>query len=90
LALISQRSLSIALVCTGGGANLITMRDPRRCAMLDAYIIDRIRRERDRERERDGGFIPLHIEIPPPPAIPPREEREEESDRGSVIIDFQV
>ena len=37
--------------------------------MLDAYIIDRIQKERSREQQRDGAFIPLHIEVP-------REERE--------------
>lgn len=58
--------------------------------MLDAYIIDRIRREREQERD---VRIPLHIEPPPPPD--PRaedDERGEETDdggnRGSVVIDF--
>ena len=62
--------------------------------MLDAYIIDRIRQEREREKEsRDGAFVPLHIETPRPrPGGEPHQERNEDrdSDRGSVIIDFQV
>ena len=56
--------------------------------MLDAYIVDRIRREK--EREQKSSYVPLHIEKQPP--SPPRERREEreESDRGSVIIDFHM
>jgi hypothetical protein len=59
--------------------------------MLDAYIIDRIRRERDRERE-EGSLIPLRIEPPPisPPRASPAEERQPSSDRGSVVIDFTL
>ncbi|MEZ4321059.1 MAG: hypothetical protein R3F61_26505 [Myxococcota bacterium] len=59
--------------------------------MLDAYIIDRIRREREKE-SRDGALVPLHIEVPrpPPSAEPPPEDRDEKQERGSVIIDFQL
>lgn len=58
--------------------------------MLDAYIIDRIRRERDRAR-RDGAQVPLHIEPPRPDRRPPVDgEAEEKPERGSVIIDFHV
>lgn len=58
--------------------------------MLDAYIIDRIRRERERGR-RDGAQVPLHIEPPrPDPEDPRRPERKEEPERGSVIIDFHL
>lgn len=61
--------------------------------MLDAFIIERIRRER--ERQRDGAYAPLHIEPPMPPSEPPRPRREDTDDdrtpdRGSVIIDFQL
>lgn len=57
--------------------------------MLDAFIIERIRREREREKERrDSGFVPLRIEPPPPPPYAPVDERPEE--RGSVIIDFGI
>ena len=57
--------------------------------MLDAFIIDRIRQQR--EERREGDFVPARIEVPPEP--PPRRDddrrdREEDSDRGSIIIDF--
>lgn len=55
--------------------------------MLDAYIIERIRREREAERS-EGAFIPLRIEPPRPP--PPRPVPREENDRGSTIIDFNL
>ena len=62
--------------------------------MLDAYIIDRIRKERE-AREQEDRRIPLHIEnhvIEHPRED--REERDERGDRpgerGAVIIDFQV
>ncbi len=58
--------------------------------MLDAYIIDRIRREREAERNR-GALVPLHIEAPeerPPDDATDEVPAEEERDRGSVIIDF--
>jgi hypothetical protein len=60
--------------------------------MLDAYIIDRIRREREKE-SRDGAYVPLQIDAPrPQPGEMPRNEQEDdrEGERGSVIIDFQV
>lgn len=57
--------------------------------MLDAFIIDRIRRERDAAR---GSFIPLRVEVPPPP---PRVEPlvpapEEGAERGIAEIDFTI
>jgi hypothetical protein len=57
-------------------------------SLLDAYIIDRINREK---AERTGREMPapLHIEpqrLPDPP--PPKIERE--PDRGSVVVDFRV
>jgi hypothetical protein len=61
--------------------------------MLDAYIIDRIRREQERA-QRENAQIPLHIDQPP---VDPDEEqrRRERRDReregdGSVVIDFHV
>ncbi len=57
--------------------------------MLDTFIIDRIRRER--ERERQSGRVPLRIERSPP--LPPEEPREEApagESRGSVVIDFRL
>ena len=62
--------------------------------MLDAYIIERIRQERERE-QRDGAFIPLHIEPPrPEPPRPDSErapvERDDDIDRGNIVIDFRL
>lgn len=62
--------------------------------MLDAYIIERIRQERERE-QRDGAFIPLHIEQPrPEPPRPDSErapvERDDDIDRGNIVIDFRL
>ena len=59
--------------------------------MLDAYIIDRIRRERDEARRQTQ--VPLHIERPPPEApVPegPRPSDDREPDRGSIVIDFHL
>ncbi len=59
--------------------------------MFDAFIINRIRRERQREQERR---IPLHIEAPRRPE--PRHERRHNSDhdtenkRGIEIIDYSI
>ncbi|MCA9572942.1 MAG: hypothetical protein KC656_34130 [Myxococcales bacterium] len=58
--------------------------------MLDAYIIDRIQKERSREQQRDGAFIPLHIEVPREEREPDLPPREEEQDRGSTQIDFRL
>lgn len=59
--------------------------------MLDSYIIDRIRKEREKER-RQTSYIPLRIdrtmERPEPPTSTGR--KEEENPRGSVIIDFDI
>jgi len=63
--------------------------------MLDAYIIDRIRRERE-EQDRRQSRVPLHIEPPPqqpvsgPATDDDRPERNDSDERGSVVIDFHV
>ena len=60
--------------------------------MLDAYIIDRIHREREAVRKQDVG-VPLHIERPPPPMpdpVKPERPMDDEGERGSVVIDFHV
>ena len=57
--------------------------------MLDAYIIERIRRERE---ERESPFIPLRIDVPrEPPRDDGRDEvQRDEEERGSVVIDFSI
>ena len=60
--------------------------------MLDSFIIERIRRERE---SRDGGRIPLRIEDSYPASLPldpqkPREPQEEKPERGVAIIDFTI
>ncbi len=57
--------------------------------MLDAYVIEEIKR-RDREQGRDDRPV---VELPlPPPAPPAREDGgdrdRKDSDRGVVIIDY--
>lgn len=55
--------------------------------MLDAFIIDKIRQKR--EERREGDFVPARIEVPPEPVRRrDDDERDDEPDRGSVIIDF--
>jgi hypothetical protein len=61
--------------------------------MLDAYIIERIRREKALEEQRNPALVPLRIEIPPDlseeiPLPPPR--RDKDSGRGSTEIDFNI
>lgn len=55
--------------------------------MLDAYVIDEIkRRERDRERDvRPTAELPVPS---PPPAPPEKDPDGGEKDRGVVIIDL--
>jgi hypothetical protein len=55
--------------------------------MLDAYVIDEIKR---RERERSKDDRPA-VELPlPPPAPPSRDDDrgDRKDDRGVVIIDY--
>lgn len=57
--------------------------------MLDAFIIEEIkRREEEEERRRDEGRPRLEIPIEPErPLVPSGEEK---PDRGVVIIDYSV
>lgn len=56
--------------------------------MLDAYIIDRIRREEDQRRQKDAR-VPLYIdERPPPPRS--RDDEKKDPERGSIIIDYSA
>jgi hypothetical protein len=60
--------------------------------MLDAYVIEEIKR-RDRDRNRDDRPV---VELPLPPPVPPRPgnvgnvdgDAERKDDRGVVIIDY--
>ena len=63
----------------------------RRRHMLDAYIIDRIREERE-QRRREGALVPLHKEVPRPPrgADDDTDRDDTPAERGSVVIDFQL
>ncbi len=57
--------------------------------MLDAYIIEKIKREHERKREENR--IPLQIENPdndPRPRSPEPAGDEPTPERGVVIIDF--
>lgn len=57
--------------------------------MLDAYIIERIRRERE-QRQDERKQIPLYIDERPPREPSGDEEKAPGSERGSVIIDLTV
>ena len=56
--------------------------------MLDAYVIEEIKR-REREKGRDDRPV-VELPVPPPgPSRPPdRQDRDEGGDRGVVIIDY--
>ena len=59
--------------------------------MLDAYIIDRIRREREERDRREGSQIPLYIEdIKHSENHRQPEKDADRPEKGSVKIDFQV
>ena len=56
--------------------------------MLDAYVIEEIKR---RERERGGDDRPaveLPLPAPPPPGRAPDRDGDDRGDRGVVIIDY--
>lgn len=56
--------------------------------MLDAFIIERIRQEKNRHRE---SGVPLRIDVPEIVEPAPRqEEKKEEDPRGVVVIDFSL
>ena len=61
--------------------------------MLDAYIIEEIKRQEEERRRRDSDRPRLHIEIPRPPLEAPVVDRDdedepEESDDGIIRIDL--
>lgn len=62
--------------------------------MLDAFIIDRIRRQQE-EAARRQERIPLQIEVPRPPrgpevAHPRGSDPHRDEGRGIAVIDFSI
>ncbi len=56
--------------------------------MLDAYVIEEIKR-RERERGRDDRpAVELPLPAPPPAGRSPDREGDDRGDRGVVIIDY--
>ncbi len=56
--------------------------------MLDAFIIDRIRREREAAHDHRA---PVQIEVPPADPDPqPRTPFESEAERGIIEVDFSI
>ncbi len=61
--------------------------------MLDAFIIDRMKRQKQEEAERsverERPVLEIPIPVPDAPWQQPREEREEETPpRGVIVIDL--
>ena len=55
--------------------------------MLDAYIIDEIRKQQERQRWEEQRPS-LHLPVGPPPGWrPPEQEESEPPKRGVIIID---
>ena len=57
--------------------------------MLDAYIVDRLRRKQEQARQKDAR-IPLYIDERPPPPRPREDERKDAPERGSTVIDYSA
>ena len=56
--------------------------------MLDAFIIDHIRREKER---RIDDRPSLQIEVPPyRPDVEPQQPKRQDEDRGIIEIDFTI
>ena len=55
--------------------------------MLDAYIIDKLKRDRQREQDRRSWDRTIHAPQPEPPQ--PR-DREDEQKRGSTTVNFEL
>ena len=56
--------------------------------MLDAYVIEEIKR-RERERSQDDRpAVELPLPAPPPPGEPSGRDGDDRHDRGVVIIDY--
>jgi hypothetical protein len=54
--------------------------------MLDAYVIEEIKR-RERDKGRDDRPV-VELPLPPPVPEPPPERDDDRGDRGVVIIDY--
>jgi hypothetical protein len=55
--------------------------------MLDAFIIEEIKR-RDREQSRDDRPV-VELPVPPPPGADREQRRDDDDDhRGVIIIDY--
>ena len=57
--------------------------------MLDAYIIERIRRDQDIARPRNSQ-IPLYIDDAPPLEKERREPEPQSEENGSEVVDFHL
>ncbi len=59
--------------------------------MLDAFIIEQLRRERERRQQQEAG-VPLELPLPQAPPAEPGEPAEgpdpEPPDRGAIIIEL--
>ena len=61
--------------------------------MLDAYIIEQIRREQAEREQQNPALVPLRIERPPDfdeEPLPPSVIRKDRSNRGSTEIDYSI
>ena len=58
--------------------------------MLDAFIIEQIRKREERAREQQRPFLELPLPSQPRPENGDEapQKREEEPDRGVIVIDF--
>jgi len=56
--------------------------------VLDAYIIDRIRREREEREERSRAQIPLYVPEPPPERPEGAPQRRDE--HSEVVVDYRI
>jgi hypothetical protein len=76
------------MVSTGSAVAVrVPARRRRRPEMLDAYVIEEIKR-RERDKSRDDRPA-IELPVPPPvPGRPPERDDDEGRDRGVVIIDY--
>ena len=75
---------------TAGNAACTTERAmaTQETVMLDAYVIEEIKR-RERERSHDDRpAVELPLPAPPPPDAPRNRDEDDRGDRGVVIIDY--